>query len=86
MPTLGSFSTGLDLPNLTTVIMTVNIDSIQSSRQAIGRLRKIPDRDVYFYYLYCNQIDKHVRVHLSKRKTYSHIAKMFNERHYPRSI
>ena len=84
--TLGSFSTGLDLPNLTTVIMTVNIDSIQSSRQAIGRLRKIPDRDVYFYYLYCNQIDKHVRVHLSKRKTYSHIAKMFNERHYPRSI
>lgn len=84
--TIGSLGVGIDIPGLTTCIMSVSIDSIQSSRQSIGRLRKIPNRDVYFYYLYSEDIDKHVRVHHGKRKTLGHIAISFAERYYNKNI
>lgn len=64
--TILSSGTAIDIPQLTCSIMTVSIDSPISNLQALGRLRKIPDRDVKFYYIYCDQIDKHVAYHRNK--------------------
>lgn len=57
--TLQSAGTALDIKGLRTVIMTVNVDSPSANVQTVGRLRKLPDRDVKFYYFYCEQFDKH---------------------------
>lgn len=81
-----SISTGIDIPGLTTTIMTNRIESIQSSRQAIGRLRKINNRDVHYYYLYCEQMDKHVRVHNNSKSTLGVVAKNFSERKYWKTL
>lgn len=84
--TLGSFSVGQDLPGLTTCVMSVSIDSIQANRQSIGRLRKIPNRDVIFYYLYSEDIPKHIRVHHNKRKILDPVVKSFSEKYYNKDI
>lgn len=61
--TVGSGGTAIDIPDLRCVIQTVNILSSASNIQTLGRLRKLPDRDVTFIYLWCNQIPKHVEYH-----------------------
>lgn len=57
--TILSSGTAIDIPNLRAVILTVNVNSIQSNRQTIGRLRELKDRDVKFWWCYCSQFDKH---------------------------
>ena len=47
--TLGSSGTAIDIPGLRCVILTISVRSIQSNEQVMGRLRKLPDRDVKFY-------------------------------------
>lgn len=61
--TILSGGTAIDVPNLRAAILTINVDSIQSNIQSSGRLRKLPDRDVKFFYLYCDQIQKHKDYH-----------------------
>jgi superfamily II DNA or RNA helicase len=61
--TLLSAGTAVDIPNLRTSILTVNVLSAQSNIQAPGRLRELKDRDTKFYYLWCRQIVKHERYH-----------------------
>lgn len=81
--TIGSLGVGIDIPGLTSIVMAVNLNSVQSSLQAIGRLRKIPNRDVYYYYLYAGNIEKHNKTHLSRKGVFEKIAKNFSERvHY----
>lgn len=65
--TIISGGTAIDIPNLRTAIMTVNILSIQSTLQSTGRLRKLKDRDVKFFYIFSRQIQKHSDYH-EKRK------------------
>lgn len=65
--TIISGGTAIDIPNLRTAIMTVNILSIQSNLQSTGRLRKLKDRDVKFFYIFSRQIQKHSEYH-EKRK------------------
>ncbi|BDD79500.1 hypothetical protein [Burkholderia phage FLC8] len=70
--TLQKAGTAIDIPNLTTVIMTVAIDSIQSNLQALGRLRDLKklygsDRVPTFVYFVCMNIAKHMSYHKSKK-------------------
>lgn len=64
--TILSGGTAIDIPNLRCAVMTTSIQSPVSNLQAIGRLRKLKDRDVKFCYPYCEQIPKHVQYHRSK--------------------
>lgn len=56
--TLGSSGTAIDIPGLRCVILTISIRSIQSNEQVMGRLRKLPDRDVKFYAWHASNIPK----------------------------
>lgn len=69
--TLGKAGTAIDIPYLTTVIMTVAIDSVQAVLQGAGRLRDIKklyglDRVPTFVWFVCDNFDKHKRYHRSK--------------------
>ena len=52
--TVISSGVALNFPNLITTIMTISIGSSQANIQALGRLRKLKDRETRFYYLFCN--------------------------------
>ena len=74
--TIQSSGTALDIPNLTTVINTLNVMSSPANLQALGRLRKIPNKQMRFYYTYCTDIPKHqennhVRIMLFKDRVLS---------------
>ena len=76
--TIKSCGTARDIPDLTTVIMTVAIDSIQSNIQALGRLRKLKDNhDVNFFWFVCKDIPKHVEYHNKKEELMEERAKSF---------
>jgi superfamily II DNA or RNA helicase len=61
--TIISAGTAVDIKNLRTVIQTVSISSPVANIQSLGRLRKLPGKDVRFVYLYCSQIAKHQTYH-----------------------
>jgi hypothetical protein len=69
--TLGKAGTAIDVPYLTTVIMTVAIDSIQAVLQGAGRLRDIHrlyglDKVPTFVWFVCDNFEKHKRYDRSK--------------------
>lgn len=64
--TVLSGGTAHDIKGLTVSIQTINLNSIKSNLQVLGRLREIKDRDCRFYYLYCSNIPKHVEYHKNK--------------------
>lgn len=68
--TIISAGTGVDIPKLRVVIQTVSISSIVSNVQSLGRLRKLPDRDVKFCYLYASNIDKQKDYHLRRMELF----------------
>lgn len=66
--TLLSAGTAVDIPNLTTTILTVAVSSSQSNVQGFGRLRKLKDGVVpEFLYFCCEDIEKHVAYHERKK-------------------
>jgi hypothetical protein len=66
--TLQSAGTAVDIPNLTTVILTTAVSSSQSNVQGFGRLRKPNDGTVpEFNYFVCEDIPKQVDYHEKKR-------------------
>lgn len=81
--TLGSSGTAIDIPGLRAVILTVNILSIQGILQGSGRLRPIKDRDVKFFWLYCEQLDKHVSYHKQRMITLQPTVASIKELAYP---
>lgn len=66
--TIISGGTAIDIPNLRTLILTNNIKSPVSNLQTMGRLRDLGEKDVKFYYLYCEQIPKHKEYHEAKKE------------------
>lgn len=64
--TLQSGGTAHDIPKLRGVLMTNNLQAVTGILQCIGRLRELPDRDVKFYWMYSEQIPKHVEYHRSR--------------------
>lgn len=73
--TIISSGTAIDIPNLRVAILTTSIASPASNIQTLGRLRKLPDRDVKFIYLYNESIPKQVEYHRRKKELfYTHVA------------
>lgn len=70
--TILSGGTALDIPNLRVVIQTINIQSPVANLQVLGRLRdlKDPSHPVKFYYVYCDQIKKHVEYHRARKELF----------------
>jgi superfamily II DNA or RNA helicase len=80
--TLGSSGTAHDLADLTTVILTPSVDSLQANVQSLGRLRKLNDGyPVQFLYLVCLDIPKSLQYDKSKRIMLAQRAKSFREIH-----
>lgn len=78
--TLGSSGTAVDIPNLTNVILTVAIDSIQSNVQSLGRLRDLKDGSkMEFHYLTCLDFPKHLEYSYKKKDMLERYAKTFAE-------
>jgi superfamily II DNA or RNA helicase len=77
--TLLSAGTAVDIPNLTTVILTTAINSIQSNIQSLGRLRDLKDSPTSFYYLVCTDIPKHMEYHFNKTLMLKERAKSFRD-------
>lgn len=77
--TLGSAGTAVDIPNLTNVILTTAVDSIQSNIQSLGRLRKLDNGQTptEFHYFVCEDIPKHLEYHERKKQMLSQRAKTF---------
>lgn len=89
--TLQKAGTAIDIPNLTTVIMTVAIDSIQSNLQCFGRLRDLKrlydsDRVPLFLYFVCTNIPKHVAYHRSKQEWLATRALAIDSTHHTSTL
>lgn len=66
--TLQSAGTAVDIPELTTAILTTAVSSIQANVQSFGRLRKLKDGTTpEFLYLVCEDVSKHIEYHERKR-------------------
>lgn len=66
--TIQSGGTAHDIPNLTTVILTTAVESIQSNIQTVGRLRELPGRDTDFLYFVWQENQKHMKYHITKKE------------------
>lgn len=77
--TLGSAGTAVDIPDLTNVILTTAIDSIQSNIQSLGRLRELDNGETptEFHYFVCDDVPKHLDYHERKKVILSERAKTF---------
>jgi len=85
--TLQSAGTGIDIPNLTTVIMTPAVRSSAANIQGFGRLRKLADgTPVMFVYFVCQDFPKHVQYHEVKKALLQERAKTFKEEYMGRPI
>lgn len=81
--TVQSSGTAVDIPNLTCAIQTVCIASQVSNLQSLGRLRKLKDREVRFYYTYCAQIPKHLDYHLKRIELFRDRVATIKDSPYP---
>lgn len=77
--TLLSAGTAHDIPNLTTVILTQAVDSIQANVQSLGRLRELDDSPTQFWYFVCNDIPEHMKYHSRKMDMLAKRAKSFRD-------
>ena len=67
--TMQSSGTAVDIPGLSTVIMSTALNSLQGNVQGMGRLRELKDGSTpRFIYLVCEDIDTHIRYHVKKRE------------------
>lgn len=73
--TVLSAGTAVDIPNLTTAILTQSLSSLQSNIQALGRLRELKDgRNPHYVYLFCEQIEKQQQYHLEKVEIFEQLG------------
>lgn len=84
--TIGSGGTAIDIPNLTCSINTINILSIQSNLQTLGRLRKIPNREVTFIYLWAAEIEKHKSYHKRRVEMLESYTSSIIQHEYPKPL
>jgi superfamily II DNA or RNA helicase len=80
--TVLSAGTALDIPDLITVLQTIDIRSIQSNKQAQGRLRDIKGKDVRYYYFSCRSIFKHKMSNKDRVRLFKPLSKSFNYINY----
>lgn len=83
---IGSAGTAIDIPGLITCINTISMSSLQANIQAFGRLRKIPNRDVWYYYLWTKDIQNQYKMHLDRFEAIKSDTKEFIQDEYPYTI
>lgn len=66
--TVLSAGTAIDMKGLRFVLSWIAINSPRANKQLLGRLRKLDDRDVRYYYFYCANIAKHVEYHEARKE------------------
>ena len=66
--TPGSGGTSHDIPNLTTTITLIAVDSLQTNLQMFGRLRYIKNKDLNFVCLINQDHPKHMMYHRKREK------------------
>jgi ERCC4-related helicase len=84
--TILSAGTALDIPQLITVIMTNSVNSPVANLQTLGRLRELKDREVCFYYLFCEEIKKHVEYHHARKDLFYDRVENIKELRAPYSV
>ena len=77
-----SASTGIDIPNLITVIQTISMGSLQSNRQSMGRLRKIDGVSTIYDAFYCGSLRKHNDLYRQRESCTIDIAKSWKKETY----
>jgi len=86
--TLKSAGTGKDIPQLTTVIMTVAVNASPSNIQGFGRLRDLNRKDpslkrkMHFVYFCCDDFIKHIEYHERKRELLKTRALCYEPRYF----
>lgn len=83
---IANAGTAFDIKGLVCVIMTTAINSIAANKQAFGRLREIKGRNVRFYALNCNNVDKHKQYATNRKEMLLPIAKTYKEIYYPLTL
>lgn len=68
--TITSAGTAIDIPQLTTVIMTNSVNSPVANLQTLGRLRELPGRDPKFFYLFSTEIQKQLDYHRKRMELF----------------
>jgi hypothetical protein len=68
------------------VFLTIALKSVQANVQVLGRLRKIPDVIVRFYFFTCMDIGKHIVYHEEKEKLMRERAATYVYKQYQRRI
>lgn len=81
--TIISASTAVDIPKLITVINTISMASLQANLQTMGRLRKIPGREVWYVYMYNPEIPNQRNMHKIRRDTIMKRSKVIYYDTYP---
>jgi superfamily II DNA or RNA helicase len=85
--TLKSAGTGIDIPDLVTVILTVGVNASPSNLQGYGRLRNLKDdRKLQFLYLVCDDVPKQVEYHERKLELLKTRALACEKRYYANLI
>lgn len=80
--TMLSSGTAIDIKGLITVVQTVCVNSNIANIQSLGRLRRIDNQDVNFYYLYCGNIDRHNKNNKLRASMLHKHAKRIEMSHY----
>lgn len=81
--TIISASTAVDIPKLITVINTISMASLQANIQTMGRLRKLPGREVWYVYMYNPDIPNQKNMHKIRRDTIMFRSKVIYYDTYP---
>lgn len=84
--TIISAGTAMDIKNLITVIQTINILSIQSNKQVLGRLRKLENMKTVFVYIWAKNLKPHVRYEQARIKMLEDVTKSFTFIEYPHPV
>lgn len=84
--TVISASTAVDIPKLITVINTISMASLQANIQTMGRLRKIPGREVWYIYTYNPDIPNQKTMHRIRRDTIMFRSKVIYYETYPKIL
>lgn len=84
--TVLSAGTAVDIPGLISVIQTISISSLQANLQAVGRLRKLKDTEVWYYYVYTRDIGKQYKMHKDRRQAIQHTVKEYQNAEYHKTL
>lgn len=84
--TIISSGTAIDVPNLITVLNTISMSSLQANMQVVGRLRKLPNKETRYYYLYSKSIQNQVKMHFDRKDAIKHLVNNYINVEYEKTL